>query len=209
MPPDSDPRCTGTWAACETRRPAASNSATEQSLRSLMLLEKDERISVLPISSVMDSRRLLNTSISMGSNTSASPRDIGAVAMDYALQIEVHDEVAVLVGACLLTGQHHGGRAHFLDHGRPGHRHVHGQQRTAVNRRICPAAGLEIDRAAFFDGAGQARSSGHARHGGPRHQPHRPHAQVDDLDGASGGVVAVFAYVRRAERSYELFQRHE
>ena len=53
--------------ACAMRRPVASNSPTEQSLRSLMLVENDERISVLPMSSVIDSRRLLNTSMAIGS----------------------------------------------------------------------------------------------------------------------------------------------
>ena len=59
-------------AACAISRPPASNRPTEQSLRSLMLVEKDERISVLPMSSVMDSRRLLNTSIAIGSNMPAA-----------------------------------------------------------------------------------------------------------------------------------------
>ncbi len=69
MLPQSEPRCIGMWEACATQRPAASNMPTEQSLRSLMLVENEARISVLPMSSVIDSRRLLNTSMAMGSNS--------------------------------------------------------------------------------------------------------------------------------------------
>ena len=42
-PPASEPRCIGMCAAWAMSRPRASNSATEQSLRSLMFGEKDAR----------------------------------------------------------------------------------------------------------------------------------------------------------------------
>lgn len=67
MAPSSEPRCSGICVPCATSRPAASNSATEQSLRSLMLVENEARTSVLFMSSVIDSRRLQNTSMPTGS----------------------------------------------------------------------------------------------------------------------------------------------
>ena len=45
------PRCTGMCSACAIIRPASSNTAVEQSRRSLMLAENAERISTAPISS--------------------------------------------------------------------------------------------------------------------------------------------------------------
>src|SRR5262249_4596908 len=65
--PSSAPRCNGMCAACAMSRPAASNSPTEQSRRSLMLVENEARIRLVPISSVIDRRRFENTSIRIGS----------------------------------------------------------------------------------------------------------------------------------------------
>ena len=69
-PPCREPR----WSGMEwdvrglfDRRPRLSNRPTEQSFLSLMLVEKDERTSACPMSSVMDSRRCRNTSMSTGS----------------------------------------------------------------------------------------------------------------------------------------------
>ena len=55
------------------QRPRPSNRPTEQSRRSLMLVENDERIKILPMSSVIDSSRLLKTSMAMGSMTRPLP----------------------------------------------------------------------------------------------------------------------------------------
>ena len=52
------PRCTGMCSAWTIIRPRSSNSAVEQSRRSLMFAEKAERISAAPISSAI-ARRLL------------------------------------------------------------------------------------------------------------------------------------------------------
>src|SRR3546814_5768531 len=62
------------WSSdvCSSDLPAASNSATEQSLRSLMLVENDARTRVLFMSSVIDNRRLQNTSMPMGSARTGS-----------------------------------------------------------------------------------------------------------------------------------------
>src|SRR5688572_9164522 len=68
-PPLSEPRCSGICVPCAISLPLPSKSATEQSRRSLMLVENDERTSVLFMSSVMESSRLLNTSIAIGSNS--------------------------------------------------------------------------------------------------------------------------------------------
>src|SRR5436305_4475812 len=65
--PSSEPRCSGICAACAISRPAASNNPTEQSRRSLMLVENEARIRFVPISSVIDRRRFENTSIRIGS----------------------------------------------------------------------------------------------------------------------------------------------
>src|ERR1043166_1178688 len=48
------PRCTGMCSACAIIRPRSSNSAVEQSRRSLMLAEKEERMRTAPISSAID-----------------------------------------------------------------------------------------------------------------------------------------------------------
>ena len=54
-------------AACAVSLPSASDSPTEQSRRSLMLVENEARIRFEPISSVIDKRRFENTSIWIGS----------------------------------------------------------------------------------------------------------------------------------------------
>ena len=48
------PRWTGMCSACAIMRPRSSNSAVEQSRRSLMLAENEERIRTAPISSAID-----------------------------------------------------------------------------------------------------------------------------------------------------------
>ena len=48
------PRWTGMCSACAIIRPRSSNSAVEQSRRSLMFAEKEERIRTAPISSAID-----------------------------------------------------------------------------------------------------------------------------------------------------------
>ena len=48
------PRWTGMCSACAIIRPRSSNSAVEQSRRSLMLAEKAERMRTAPISSAID-----------------------------------------------------------------------------------------------------------------------------------------------------------
>ena len=51
------PRWTGMCSACAIIRPRSSNSAVEQSRRSLMFAEKDERIRTAPISSAIERKR--------------------------------------------------------------------------------------------------------------------------------------------------------
>ena len=60
------PRCTGMCSAWTTMRPAASNSAVEQSRRSLMLEENAARISTAPISSAIARSALPVTCSSTG-----------------------------------------------------------------------------------------------------------------------------------------------
>ncbi len=65
------PRCTGMCSACATIRPDASNSAAEQSLRSLMFEEYALRTSTVPISSAIPARALRSTDSVIGSIPSA------------------------------------------------------------------------------------------------------------------------------------------
>ena len=61
------PRCTGMCSACAIIRPAASNSAAEQSRRSLMFEEYAPRTSTVPISSAIPASALRSTDRVMGS----------------------------------------------------------------------------------------------------------------------------------------------
>src|SRR5215510_14521144 len=104
-PPEREPRCSGICVPCAISRPWPSNSATEQSRRSLMLVENDERTSVLFMSSVIERRRLVKTSIAIGS-------------WIFIPVSNVDDDVPQPVHLRLLPWCEQYGRAHFLDHGR-------------------------------------------------------------------------------------------
>src|SRR5215469_15950307 len=64
------PRWTGMCSACAIIRPRSSNSAVEQSRRSLMFAEKEERIRTAPISSAIDRSVAPITWSSIGAITS-------------------------------------------------------------------------------------------------------------------------------------------
>src|SRR5690554_8231996 len=102
-------------AACVTPRPEASSKPTEQSRLSLMLVEKEERTSTLPISSAIEESRLAKTSIATGSARWLS--EIGAERLSMLGSLQMHDQISVLIddGVCCL-GHYHGG-AHFFDDG--------------------------------------------------------------------------------------------
>jgi hypothetical protein len=70
----------------------------EQSLRSLMFVENDERTSVLFMSSVMESSRLLNTSIAIGSSTPVRLAVAGSCRVLCAA-VETDDEIAERIDA--------------------------------------------------------------------------------------------------------------
>src|SRR5690606_11379665 len=132
--PSSEPRCSGICVPCATSRPAASNRATEQSLRSLILVEKDARTSVLFMSSVIDSSRLLNTSMPIGSAMAALAE---CSVMQVSLQAD--QQVAVGVDRDAVTRPHDRGRTHFLDQGRPAQAGAGRQQVAVVHRGVAPA----------------------------------------------------------------------
>ena len=119
--------------ACAISRPPASNSPTEQSLRSLMLVENDERISVLPMSSVIDSSRLLNTSMAIGSARRVMRR--------------LHQQVARAIDDDRAAWRQQRRRAHFVDDGGAGEARADGEPAAVEYRRLDPA-GVEVDLAA-------------------------------------------------------------
>src|SRR5579862_2735452 len=69
------PRCTGMCSACAIIRPRSSNSAVEQSRRSLMFAENEERISTAPISSAIDRSDAQITWSSIGAISSLTRHD--------------------------------------------------------------------------------------------------------------------------------------
>ena len=77
-----EPKCTGMWAAWATSSPLASKMAQEKSLLSFMLGEKEERVRIIPISSAMELKSLLKTSISIISGIFPGGSSRGSVISD-------------------------------------------------------------------------------------------------------------------------------
>src|SRR3954463_4735832 len=69
------PRWTGMCSACAIIRPRSSNSAVEQSRRSLIFAENEERIRTAPISSAIDRSDAPTTCSSIGAMTSLTRHD--------------------------------------------------------------------------------------------------------------------------------------
>src|ERR671937_3240437 len=89
-----EPRCTGMCSACATISPSGSNTAAEQSARSLMFGEYAARRSATPISSATPARACRNTSSSTADSSA----------------MHTHHQVAGLVHhRHLVRGQQRGG----------------------------------------------------------------------------------------------------
>src|SRR5258705_5153692 len=99
----SDPRCIGMCSACATTLPRGSKTAVEQSWRSLMFVEYDDRMSTWPISSAADS--------------SAAP--ITSSVMRSMKPSRVNQNIGVRVDRGALPGEDHGRRVHLLHDRRP------------------------------------------------------------------------------------------
>src|SRR4051794_36063665 len=85
------PRCTGMCSACATMRPSASNSAAEQSRRSLMFDEYAPRISTAPISSAIPANALASTeSVTGSSRRSLMLEHQRSDVVDLALPVRAH-----------------------------------------------------------------------------------------------------------------------
>jgi len=82
MMPIKLPRCIGMCSAWHKVVPHVSNSAVEQSRRSLMLVEKLARTSASPISSTIDDKALPITSTVIGSIVLAVTALMAAPAED-------------------------------------------------------------------------------------------------------------------------------
>src|ERR1044071_7220434 len=95
----SEPRCMGMCSACATTLPRGSKTAVEQSWRSLMFVEYDDRMSTWPISSAAES--------------SAAP--ITSSVMRSIRPSRVNEDIGVRVDRAALPGQDHRGRVHLLD----------------------------------------------------------------------------------------------
>src|SRR5215213_6926464 len=106
--------------AWQINRPSSSNRPTEQSRRSLMLVENDERIRLLPMSSVIERRRLLKTSMATGSKRRVAVVSdmmmlfLGGLPLARDRSGANHD-IAGGVEFGGLAGQHQRGRAHLFD----------------------------------------------------------------------------------------------
>src|SRR5918998_1957699 len=120
------PRCTGMCSAWATISPSRSNTAAEQSARSLIFGEYAARRRATPISSA--------TPASACRNTSSSTADRSA--------IEVHHQVAGVVHHGDLVGSQQRGGVWLLDQGRTSDLVSGGQPRSGEHPNLPRAADL-------------------------------------------------------------------
>ena len=174
------------------RRPAASNSPTEQSLRSLMLVENDERISVLPMSSVIDSRRLLNTSMAIGS----ARRVMRAISISRLPERSTLSAQPGGTSVVALISSMTAGPESRVPMARPARSNT-GVAIQPASKCTC-ARRLRLRRA---DGADEVRRRS-------LDQADRLQPAVHHLDRAARDVVAVFAAMRVGESADEIAEPH-
>src|SRR6516165_4599354 len=105
MIPIKLPRCIGMCSAWHKVVPCLSNSAVEQSRRSLMLVEKLARTRASPISSAIEDNALPITSTVIGSTNYLGGR------RSWQLQQQIEEPV----DGCGGTGHNQGRRVHLLD----------------------------------------------------------------------------------------------
>ena len=184
----SAPRWTGMCSAWITSRPAASNSAVEQSRRSLMLGDSALWISAVPISSAIPRSEPTATCSSAAFTRSLQPQD------------------ALLVGRAGPAGRDEAGRLREL-HDRRALDLGAGRQAGPAQHLGVDVLALPADRAAR---SARRRRWPIARTSAPGR--HRGSAQGHQLDGPVAVGVAVAALVLGVERVREpvrVLERHQ